>query len=162
MSAMTRDEWIAKARELLILIQGNPETDKLLAVSFAAPLVVEPEIVEAEFVEPPAAPQAEPAREAPVLITVPGARASKAVARVKPKPAPGRLERLGRFAARHVTRPDESEAPAYGTERVELAAAQLSEKMVDRGMDALEGLKGKAPVLRDRGAAMRGRRLGFK
>lgn len=156
---MTRAEWIAKARELL---KDNDQAAELLAVSFAAPVVVEAELVEAELVEPPAAPQSASTPAAPVVIRVPGPRASKAVARVKPKAPPGRLERLGRFAARHITRPDDEEAPAYGTERVELAAARLSERAIDKGMDALEGLKGKAPELRDRGAAMRGRRLGFK
>jgi hypothetical protein len=128
---MNRDEWIDRARKLL---EGNPEASELLEGAPDAPTVI---VVEAEEIEELPARQAapEPARRPPSRALVRGAR----------------------FARKLFTEP---EARLYGTERVEVAAHQITERVVDRGMDALEGAVASLPTLSDRGAAWSRRRLG--
>ena len=146
---MTRDEWIAKARELLA---DQDDAQELLADSPDAPTVVVGELVEDD--EPAETVGAKPSPAVVSVELAPRAREAR------PGRPPGVLARMGRFAARKLTEPDEAEAPLYGTERLEVGVHNLTEKAVDRGLDALQGAKAKLPQLRDRGAAFRGRRLG--
>ena len=143
---MTRDEWISQARELLA---GRPEAEELLAVAPEAATVIEAEIVDDDDersvgANREASPTAKLARRpyAP--------RASRRM---------GALARAGRFAARKLTEPD-AEDRLYGTERLEVGVHKITERVVDEGLDALEGVKERLPSLRDRGSAFAGRKLG--
>ncbi len=137
---MTREEWIAQARALL---EGNPEASELLeepprpaTVVFAEVVEDDAELEQAQAVEVvvPAVPESSPRRR--------GSTESRA------------LVRAGRFARRALTEPEDR---LYGTERLEVKAHQVTERIVDKGMDALERLPGKLPTLRKRGRRFAGR-----
>ena len=150
---MNRSEWISKARELLA---DNPEAAELLAVELDAPTVIVGEVIDDDELEaeglgakataPPSSPRPSPSS---TKLARQGTRAHRNT---------GALARAARFGVRKLTEPDEPRL--YGTERLEVGVHNLTEKAVDKGLDALEGVKEKLPSLRSRGAAFAGRRLG--
>jgi hypothetical protein len=143
---MTRDEWIAQARELLA---GIPAASELLSSAPEAATVIEGELVEDD--EPTRRVGAN--RPAPIAVGL-ARRGTRA------RPARhGVLARAGRFAARKLTEPD-VEAPLYGTERLEVGVHKITERAVEEGLNALSGVKERLPSLSNRGAAFAGRKLG--
>ena len=103
---MTREEWIAQARELLADI---PAARELLSSSPDAPIVIEGELVEDD----------EPAPRVGANRPPPNA---DALARRGTRARPARLgvlARAGRFAGRKLSEHDAVE-PLFGTERLEV------------------------------------------
>jgi len=154
---MTKDAWIARARELLA---GNDDAAQLLAVDFeledqpATLQVIEGEVIEDGQSETPGKAVA---RIEPVVLRDPGPH--------KPGPPPARRGFATRFggmvkqAAEALAESDE-EAPLSGFDRLDVRMGETAERAVDKGLDALKDIPKHAPSLRDRGAAFRGRKLG--